>query len=131
MLCAELLYVTAGIFMSIEFLLYNIRYSATEPTYCTQMKELYFTDRTLHTFTNVRVRIVLPSFVLKYLKCTRNNSDCVQSQGSSNNATLDTPLFWPSIQKDCNQRCAGSGSFHDQAKIVRKNFDFYCFVTSL
>ncbi len=26
---------------------------------------------------------------------------------------------------------SGSGSFHHQAKIVRKNLDFYCFVTSL
>jgi hypothetical protein len=26
---------------------------------------------------------------------------------------------------------SGSRSFHDQAKIVKKNFDFYCFVTSL
>ncbi len=25
----------------------------------------------------------------------------------------------------------GSGSFHSQAKIVRKNLDFHCFVTSL
>jgi hypothetical protein len=56
--------------MSIKYLLYNIRYRTTESTYCTQMKNYIFQITYYTIFTNARVCIVLPLFVLKY-QCTR------------------------------------------------------------